>query len=60
MPYEWLKDTQGAPDHSGAPLHGAERPLAHLRLWPFRSLPKRGFVWFIGATAALGVPPFDR
>ena len=57
MPYEWLKDTQGAPDHSGAPLHGADRPLAHLRLWPFRSLPKRGFVWFIGATAALFTMP---
>ncbi len=30
---------------------------ARLHLWPFRSLPKRGFVAFIGATALLlGVP----
>ena len=30
---------------------------AHLNLWPYRSLPRRGFVWFIGGTAALiGVP----
>jgi len=25
----------------------------HLRLWPYRSLPKTGFVWFIGATSIL-------
>lgn len=42
MPYEW-QQTQPAP--------GA--PAARLHLWPFRSLPRRGFVWFIGATAAL-------
>jgi uncharacterized membrane protein len=57
MPYEWLNDTQGASDHAGAPLPAADSPLAHLRLWPFRSLPKRGFVWFIGATAALLAVP---
>ncbi len=28
-----------------------------LHLWPHRSLPKRGFVWFIGATAALIAVP---
>ncbi|MFT4150090.1 MAG: DUF2244 domain-containing protein [Paracoccaceae bacterium] len=38
MPYEWLPP---------AP------PTQRLRLWPFRSLPKTGFVWFVGATAAL-------
>ena len=27
--------------------------MAQVRLWPNRSLPRRGFVWFIGATAAL-------
>ena len=27
--------------------------VTRLRLWPHRSLPKRGFVWFIGATALL-------
>ena len=29
----------------------------HVHLWPYRSLPRRGMVWFIGGTAALiGVP----
>jgi uncharacterized membrane protein len=42
MPYEW-QQTPPAPD----------APAARLHLWPFRSLPRRGFVWFIGATAAL-------
>lgn len=43
MPYHWHDQ---APDMSGAFLH-------RLTLWPHRSLPKRGFVWFIAATAAL-------
>lgn len=43
MPYSWTKT---APDASGAVLH-------RLHLWPYRSLPRRGFVWFIGVTAAL-------
>ncbi len=38
MPYEWLP-----PSPEGARLH----------LWPYRSLPRRGFVWFVGTTAAL-------
>ena len=38
MPYEWL------------PPSGPER---HLHLWPHRSLPKAGFVWFIGGTVAV-------
>ncbi|MFV0428969.1 MAG: DUF2244 domain-containing protein [Arachnia sp.] len=37
MPYEWTDGPQGA----------------ELRAWPYRSLPRRGFVWFIGVTAAL-------
>ena len=40
MPYEWLPDTPGG-------------PTAELHLWPYRSLPRRGFVWFIGITAAM-------
>lgn len=40
MPYEWLP-----PSPDG--------PRAELHLWPYRSLPKRGFVWFVGGTAAL-------
>ena len=49
MPYEWLTDTA---DQSGATGFVAA-PLARLHLWPFRSLPKVGFVWFIAATAGL-------
>ncbi|MBT9247431.1 DUF2244 domain-containing protein [Gemmobacter fulvus] len=42
MPYEWLPPT---PDGD------------RLRLWPHRSLPRRGFVWFVGGTALLiGLP----
>lgn len=47
MPYEW---TETAPDVSGAVSY-------RLLLWPYRSLPKRGFVWFIGVTAALLAMP---
>lgn len=44
MPYEWL------------PPDGTER---RLRLWPYRSLSARGFVWFVGGTALLiSVPLF--
>ena len=43
-----------APDHSGA--DGIKRP-PDLRkcifLWPYRSLPRTGFVWFIAVTAAM-------
>jgi uncharacterized membrane protein len=38
MPYEWLP----------SPAHESR-----LHLWPYRSLPRRGFVWFIGVTAGL-------
>jgi uncharacterized membrane protein len=44
MPYEWLP-----------PEDGEDR----LHLWPHRSLDQRGFVWFVGLTAALiAVPLF--
>ena len=42
MPYEWTQPT----DAPNPPLH-------QLSLWPYRSLPRRGFVWFIGLTVAL-------
>jgi uncharacterized membrane protein len=39
------------------PYEWSPTPDNHLRLWPHRSLPPEGFVWFIGATAVLlGVP----
>lgn len=43
MPYEWLPPT---PDTQ-----------ARLQLWPYRSLPRKGFVLFIGATCALILVP---
>ena len=39
MPYEWLPPSPEAPER--------------LHLWPYRSLPRRGFVGFIAATCAL-------
>lgn len=41
MPYQWEP-----------PLSELDAPEAHLRAWPYRSLPPTGFVWFIGLTAA--------
>lgn len=42
MPYAWKDSGNG----------GAE-----LVLWPFRSLPRKGFVWFIGVTVAMLAVP---
>lgn len=42
MPYEWTH-CEGSKDD----------PLHRLNLWPYRSLSRRGFVWFIGLTAGL-------
>ncbi|MGR3464882.1 DUF2244 domain-containing protein [Limimaricola sp.] len=42
MPHEWSR----RPAETG-PLR------AELQLWPYRSLPKRGFAGFVGGTAAL-------
>ncbi|NUB43881.1 DUF2244 domain-containing protein [Fertoebacter nigrum] len=42
MPYEWLPATPTE---------------TRLHLWPYRSLPKTGFVWFIGGTATLLLVP---
>lgn len=44
MPYEWIEPTN------------AEDPK-ELHLWPYRSLPKRGFVVFIGITATFILLP---
>lgn len=43
MPYQWLPPSA---DHD-----------QRLHLWPYRSLPRRGFVWFIGGTCALILLP---
>lgn len=42
MPYEWLP-----PEGNTDRLH----------LWPYRSLPRRGMVWFLGGTAICIVVP---
>jgi uncharacterized membrane protein len=57
MPYEWVKDPAGAPERSGAPSHPGNHLVAELHLWPYRSLPRKGFVWFIAGTAALLLIP---
>ncbi|PRX38136.1 Uncharacterized membrane protein [Meinhardsimonia xiamenensis] len=54
MPARWHKEDEEAPAKSGAfSREGRDRPLAHLVLWPHRSLPRRGFAGFILATFAL-------
>lgn len=42
MPYEWRQTPDDASPEAG-----------ELVLWPHRSLTARGFVWFVGGTAAL-------
>lgn len=44
MPYEWIDP----------PVTG---PKAELHLWPYRSLPKKGFVTFFGVTFAMVAIP---
>jgi uncharacterized membrane protein len=41
------------PYHLAMPYQWSSAPDTHLRLWPYRSLSPRGFVWFIGTTATL-------
>ncbi len=54
MPFEWQDGKREAPEISGASCFGGgDAPLARLSLWPYRSLPRRGFVWFIAVTVAL-------
>ena len=46
MPVQTLHSEMSRQDASGA-------PRLHLRLTPYKSLTPKGFVWFIGLTAAL-------
>ncbi|WP_102226088.1 DUF2244 domain-containing protein [Acidimangrovimonas sediminis] len=55
MPYEWVSRIEGAPERSGAPLPSQEEAVLHL--WPYRSLPRRGFVWVIGGMSAFLMLP---
>jgi uncharacterized membrane protein len=58
MPFRWIDDLQEAPDRSGAFSHLAgDAPVARLQLWPYRSLPPKGFALFIGSTAVLFLLP---
>lgn len=58
MPVEWLNGTAGPEDISGPRRHSeGDPPAALLRLWPHRSLPKRGFAAFIAITFALLLLP---
>lgn len=58
MPTEWV--TRPDPERHQHASHAAgDPPLAELHAWPFRSLPRRGFVGFIGgAFLALMIPMF--
>lgn len=59
MPYEWDKPLTHAPV-PGSPGHaeGAD-PIASLHLWPYRSLPKRGFAFIIGLAYVLFLIPIS-
>lgn len=56
MPYKWqIQPDKEAPEQFGASClsRAAGKPYCQLALWPYRSLPRRGFVWFIGITVTL-------
>ena len=54
MPYEWVVRNDQAPERSGAFCRAeGDAPAYQLHLWPYRSLPRKGFVVFIGATVAM-------
>lgn len=57
MPYEWTPPLHEAPAPD-APGHAdGAPPIAELHLWPYRSLPKRGFAYLIGMAYALLLIP---
>ena len=61
MPYLWTLPDGNAAAHIDAAadpfIPAPDTATTELRLWPHRSLPRGGFVWFIGITCALiGLP----
>ncbi len=59
MPYEWDIPIREAPPEN-APGHAeGAAPIARLQAWPFRSLPKRGFVFVIGMAYVLLLIPIS-
>jgi len=58
LPWEWDIEPEKAPATPGAFSYAdGDAPLARLHLWPYRSLPKRGFVAIIGLTFLLLLIP---
>ncbi|WP_432449327.1 DUF2244 domain-containing protein [Aliiroseovarius marinus] len=50
MPYEWVEpQAQDAVD--------GDAPIAELHLWPYRSLPRRGFVWIMAMGFGFALVP---
>lgn len=62
MPYEWIIAPESGPAAPIGPTARNSAPstaavIAELHLWPYRSLPRKGFAGFIAATSALlGIP----
>lgn len=48
MPYEWI-----------APAAGPDAPVIELHAWPYRSLPRKGFVWFIALSVGIVMIPLS-
>jgi uncharacterized membrane protein len=68
MPVLWQNNSNRAPVYAGALSDGARdganepdplasAPALYARLWAHRSLPRTGFVWFIGVTFVLMLMP---
>lgn len=58
MPVAWQYETEKAPERSGAfSFARGGPPWVTACLWPHRSLPLRGFAWFIMVTYALSLVP---
>ncbi len=54
MPFRIISSSNGASDQPEALFHWGNRsPDCRVLLWPHRSLPPTGFVWFIGITCAM-------
>lgn len=57
MPYEWMTPLTEAPADDAPGFAEGAAPIAVLHLWPYRSLPKRGFAVVMGmAFAAVLIP----
>ena len=53
MPYQWVTQSDLAPEKSGAFSLSADCPESELHIWPYRSLSARGFAIFITVTSAM-------